>query len=491
MTGKNSVLFYHNDKLLRYDTNGLHNADFKENKTLFTGAFVPSQYLRTFSFKLPKSLSSEELAMHVEIKMYNEGGLSAEKEYTIDFLHFDAGEHYLIEAFAVEEQECKAIFGSSLKKLEAVDLIFPRFLIYQTLYEKQSEFSKQCDLFIYLGDEEAFGALYLEGKYIGSRNITTLSTLSKQSGIELAKLKEYLKQKGFVHANYSLEEMHIIDTLQQILLKDIEKLVYSINPKRGIFGIEGLGNVYVDFEGDSIEGIKEFFIPFGYADIEIKPITFEGVAPKELDIVLACRYLLALQDSSELQKINLSCLERKKPLREYESFRFLAVAAVTLLVVISVYFYLSHIEEKQEALIEKEQQQLRENRAKLKKILTRFKELKAQTAQISDEIAKEQRDIFVYETTLRAIPIVQQEKLKRQQFMNDILEAMRKYRLNAQYITQKNAKEARVMLISKSDNRDTISKFMQTLLHKGYSKVYTNKIHYEYGVYLSEVRILK
>ena len=136
MQEHNSVLLYHNDKLLRYDGETLHNADFKENKTLFTGAFIPLYNLKSFSFKLPKTLSADELQMHIEMKMYNEGGLDAEKEYVIDFLQYDGGDVYLIEAFAVLEEECRTLFGDSIKKLEAIDILFPRFLIYQTLYEK-------------------------------------------------------------------------------------------------------------------------------------------------------------------------------------------------------------------------------------------------------------------------------------------------------------------------------------------------------------------
>lgn len=492
MKEQKSVLFYHDNKLLRYDGAKLQKADFKENKALYTGAVIPLQHLKTFSFKLPKTLSQDELQMHIEMKMYNEGGLDAEKEYIIDFLQYDGGDVYLIEAFAVLEEECHTLFDDSIKKLDAIDLLFPRFLIYQALYQNQNEFSKKCDLIIYLDEEEAFGAFYFEGRFIASRNINTLSSLSKRSGIELTKLKEYLKQKGFIHANYGLEEMHIIDTLQQIVLKDIEKLIYTINHKRGVFGIEGLGNVYVDFEGESIEGIQEFFLPFGYNDISIDKITIEGVSPQELDLILAGRYLLLLQSQNDtLQKINLSCFERKKPLKEYESFRFIAVAVFTLIVIMTASAYLSYVQQQKEELIAKQKEELKNNRKKIQKIVKRYRELKKEHAQITKQIQEIQKSILVYETTIQAIPMIQEQKKERQRFMNDIVAALAKYRLNTKYIKQKNTKEAEILLISESNNRDTISKFIEMLQHKGYSQVYTNKIYYAYGVYMSKVKVLK
>jgi len=491
MQEQNSVLFYHDGKLLRYDGTTLQNADFKENKTLFTGAFIPPHHLKTFSYKLPKTLSTDELRMQIEMKMYNEGGLDAEKEYIIDFLHYDRGDIYLIEAFAVLEEDCRALFGDATKKLEAIDILFPRFLIYQTLYQNQNEFSKKCDLIIYLDEDEAFGAFYFEGRFIASRNINTLSSLSKRTGIELAKLKEYLKQKGFVHANYDLEEKHVIDAVQEIVLKDIEKLVYTINHKRGVFGIEGLGNVYVDFEGESIEGIHEFFIPFGYGEIAVEKISLEGVAPQELDLVLACRYLLLLQNENTLQRVNLSCFERKKPLKEYESLRFLAVAAVTLLVLVTTLLYLSHVQRQKEEHIAQQNEELKNNRKKIQKIVKRFKELKNEHKEVLKQIKERQKEILVYETTIQAVPMIQEQKKERQEFMNDIVAALAKYKLNTQFIRQKNAKEAEIMLISASNNRDTISKFIETLLQKGYSQVYTDKIYYAYGVYMSKIKVLK
>ncbi len=494
MAKSGGVLFYRQNKLLRYDGKEIKDANFSQTKELFCGAVVPLHYLKVVSFKLPKNLSKEELDMQVEIKMYNEGGLDAEKEYVIDYLSFESGEELVVEAYAFLEEDLPKALGENVKKLSAIDLLFPRFLIYQTLYEQNETTANGCDIYIYVDEEEAFGALYYQGRYIGYRNINSLSSLSKRTGIELAKLKEYLQTKGFVRSNYDLEEMHIIDTVQEVFLKDIEKLVYSVSHKRSIFGVEGIEKVYVDFYSQSLQGLEEFFAPFGYPQIKIEPISLPEHTPSNVntDITLSCRYLLLAQDEkNELQRVNLTPMARKKPLVQYEAFGYIVAVAVSLLLVVGGYVYLSYMNASAKEELVKEKRLEKEHKRKVADILKRYKELKAQNKALQEKMEKIDGEIFVYETTIEAVPMVQEQKLKRQRFMNDILSTLAKYKLNTKYIRQKDAKEMDIMLISQSRNRETISRFMEDLLEMGYSKVYTDKIYNEYGVYMSNVKVFK
>ena len=493
MAKAKSVLFYRQGKLLRYDGKNISNADFKKSKELFCGTVIPLQYVKVISFKLPKSLSQEDRAVQVEIKMYNDGGLNAEKEYIIDFLSYDTeGEEQLIEAFALLKEDFETALGAEVKKLSAIDLAFPRFLTYQTLYDANKEhFTTKCDLYIYIEEDEAFGALYFKGRYIGHRNINSLSSLSKRTGIELAKIKEYLQTKGFIHSNYELDEMHIIDTIQEIVLKDIEKLVYSVNHKRGLFGVDGIENVYVDFFGDTIKGIEEFFAPFGYTEIKSKAIQLKDENNSRTDIALACRYIFAINEGADIQKINLTAKERKKPIYRYEAFRYGALIATVLLIMLGIGSYVSYEQFQAKEILKTKKRILQKRKKKVASIMKRLKEFKTKNTDINKKIASIEKEIYIYETTLKAIPMIMQQKIQRQRFVNDVVATLAKYKLNTQHIRQKDAKEMDILLISKSKNRETISKFIQDILLKGYSKAYTDKIYNEDGVYMSNVKVLQ
>ncbi|WP_434658386.1 hypothetical protein [Sulfurimonas sp. NW9] len=73
--------------------------------------------------------------------------------------------------------------------------------------------------------------------------------------------------------------------------------------------------------------------------------------------------------------------------------------------------------------------------------------------------------------------------------MNDILKVLKKYRLSASSIFQKDEKRFEIQLISQSAKRGNISKFMHDLIELGYKNVMTKDITYEDGVYKSKIYI--
>jgi uncharacterized protein YdcH (DUF465 family) len=486
------ILLLTHEKALLFDGEKLEPSTAKESGHYKTGLAIPSTFVDTFSFKLPKSLSDDELVMQVEIKMYKEGGLNVDAEYTIDFIHYDIDDHdYLIEAFAISKEKFQELTQEYKKDLVAVDYAFIKFLIYQTLYDELLDPSKN-DLFIYINDNEAFGVIYKDGKYIGHRTLNSLSSLSKRTGIELAKLKEYLQEKGLIKTNYSYDEMHILDQIQEILLKDIEKLIYSINHKRSVFGFTSLDNVYVDFYNQTLEGLEDFFTPFGYSDLHIEAIPLKQEDTNvDVQTYIESKYLYDLVHKKEMQTINISHLERGKPLKEYLAFWYIGILLTTLIVCGAIFTYFFMEQNSLDKTITAKEQKLELYTKKSKKLLKKLKSIKDENKILSKKLQKAQKSIFFYETTLSAIPMIELQKHKREAFMNDVVSALKKYQLTTQYIKQIDLKTMEIMLISKSYKRDTIAKFINELIAKGYSSVSINEITEEDGIYNGIVRVVQ
>ena len=492
MFKNDNIIFLYNQKAIMYNGKDVQTTDFKESKNHFTAAIVPLKYLNTFTFKLPNTTNDDEITMQTEIKMYSEGGLNVDKEYIVDYIKYETGDDYLIEAFALSKENFNEYFEEYTKKATAIDMVFPRFLAYQALYDEKLE-KESDDLILYISDVESFAALYQNGRYIGHRMLSSLNEISKRVGVEVVKLKEYLQTKGLVQANYSLDEIHILDAVQSILFKDMEKIMYSMNQKRSLFGFDGLNRVYIDFYEHNILGIEQFFVPYGYDSLEVNKFDFEeddkyGNISIYIDYVYRF-HSLEKEDPEKYQHLNFSFLERKKPLIEYLSLKYALALLVSILICIIIYISFEIFLAKQENKISKKQALLKQEKLKAGKFEKKLIALKKEYAVFQKKQQSLEDSVFVYENTLSTIPLIQNEKYKRQKFMNDVIATLRKFKLNTLYIKQYDEKSMDIMLISDSQKRDNITKFINELLKKNYHNVSTQKIYLDKNIYKSLIRI--
>jgi len=489
---ENSIIFLYNQKAILYNGNDIKSADFQASKECFTASIIPLKLLNTFSYKIANTTNNDEIAIQTEIKMYSEGGLNVDKEYIIDYLKYDTGHDYLIEAFALSKENFDTYFKEYGKEISAIDMLFPRFLAYQALYDEKLN-KKSNDLILYISDTESFAALYQNGRYIGHRMLNSLNEISKRTGIEVVKIKEYLTTKGLVASNYELNEKHILDSLQTILFKDMEKIMYSMNQKRSLFGFDGLERLFFDFNGNDIQGIDQFFIPYGYDTLEIKKFDFEE-DDKYGNISIYTDYIYKLhtkeqEDPEYYQHLNLSFLERKKPLTQYLTIKYGFVLAASIIISIAAYTFAEMILSSQTETITQKQALLLKEKQEAAKFEKKLLALKKEYRDLQKKDHTLENDIFVYENTLSAIPLIQETKYKRQRFMNDVVAALQKYKLNTLFIKQHDEKNMDIMLISDSNERENIAQFINELLKKNYHSVTTKQISLEKNIYKSLVRI--
>jgi len=483
---ENSIVFLDNEHTIVYDGEK-PVFDTKNNyPELFSAAAIPLKYIHTFSYKILNNVADDELALKTELKMYKEGGLDAEKEYSIDFIKYDLGDEYLIEAFALAKDDFEHYLADFSYKIDVVDFAFPRFLTYEALYETQKT-EKSNDLYIYISDDEAFGTIYQNGKYIGHRVINSLGAISKRTGLELVKLKEYLQEKGFKRENYTLEETLILDTITEVFSKDIEKIVYSVNHKRGLFGLSGIDSIFIDFDGNNLEGIEEFFLQYGF-EPTIKPLQQQT---QELtpSLFVLLSYIFQLHNGADFHRVNLTHLARKKPLIQYVGFRYLIETVIIIVFLLGIGIFISYHLGTQKDKISELNPKVKEQKKRIEELSLRIKKMQKKNSSLLKEKKAFEDKIFVYETTFRIIPMAGQIGIKRQKMMNDILKVLKKYRLNSSSLLQKDEKSFEILLISQSNRRSDISKFMHDLIEMGYKNVMTRDITYENGIYKSKIYI--
>ncbi len=479
-----AVVFLESEHSVVYDGKEPIFETDNKHPDMFTTLSIPLKYIHSFSFKISNSVGDDELRMQTELKMYKEGGLDVQKEYAIDFIKYDLGDEFLVEVFALSLDDFTQYITKFSYKIEVVDLAFTRFLAYEALYETE-ESKTSNDLYIYISEEEAFGTIYQNGKYIGHRIINSLSVISKRTGLELVKLKEYLVEKGFKRDNYDLEEMLILDAIIDVFSKDIEKIVYSINHKRGLFGLTGIDKVYIDFDGKELKGIEEFFSQYGFEPI------IEPLIQHEEKINILLDYVFKLHNGADFQCINLTHLARKKHLRHYTGFKYLVEMIIVIILLLGISLFISYYLNEQKEEITQLNTKVQIQKKKIKVLSLRFKKIKKKNAVLLAEKKALEDKVFVYDTTLRVIPMIGKISYKRQKMMNDIVKVLKKYHLSASSMVQKDDKSFEILLISKSNRRSTISHFMKDLLDMGYKNVTTQDIAYEKGIYKSKIYINK
>jgi len=465
------LLFIEHDRIRTYQEGVFREPSSGEYKELFCGAIIPLSLLNTHTLKLSDRLSDEELRIQVEIRMFEEGNLNSDEEYTIDYIRhvIATDDSNLVEVFALSHTKAGEYFASALSKSPSIDRIIPGFMVYGSLYPT---LEAKNDLFIYWGEEEAYAAIYQEGRYIAHRSIETLASIAVDTGLDLAKLKNFLRTKGVIEENYLPEELNKYILLQEKIGKNIERIVHTINHKRGLFGLSGIDNCYLDFEGESILGLQSVFEAYGVKGITFTPLTKEGCSPENIHDALCCDALVTPNEGM----LNLSPYLRKAPWYARESGKFLGflggALALILIASITIGWMISNEESRQAELstqldtLKKETSSLA---ATLKQNNNRLHQEQNKSKTLENEIA-------LYHGAEETAVLIHDMHAARQKFLLDTTQELGRYRLGAMLMEQNGSKEMSILVVSEYRKRDDIAKLMSGLYARGYQDVQTHEI---------------
>lgn len=483
------ILYIEHDQTRTYNNGILAKSSVADLKELYSGAIVPLALLNTYTLKLPNHLSEEEQKIHVEIQMFEEGKLNNNEEYTIDYIRHDlpTENSYLFEVFALSHAKAADYFSEALAQTKAIDIITPGFMAYESLYDTDA-LPKQNDLFIYLGEDESYAAIYREGTYIAHRSGESLTTLAVETGMDVTTFISLLSERGVLEERYPPDEYGKCSLIQDRFAHNVERLVHTINHKRGLFGLTDINHIYLDFQGYTIPGLETIFDAYDIHNVEITPLSRPDNPPKELHNLLCAQYL---SRHIGKKKVNLSPFSRKDAWYKRESGKFLALTAASLLIALAIPLTLSWIlagKEAHKTMLTDKLTQTEKETAQFSRILSNqnknFIQHQNEIHALNDEIASIQG-------TRETSELITQMHLKRQQMMIDVTSELGRYRLGTTLIEQNGSKEMSLQVIAEYQKRSDIAKLMSALYARGYQNVETREIALDNKMYNAVVKVTR
>ena len=485
-------MYLEEDESWLFDGETFTPCDLSEIKKYPAGASIPLSTLQVGSFKLSSSLSATEREIQTEIKMHEESGLDAQLDYQItSFKHpLEFENSTLVEALACSHENIDKHFGKLVKKTKVLDWIIPSFITYAAYYSREGSETK-TDLFYYLDEEESYAILFHQGEYVAHRRTLSLEAIAKDVGIDVVRCRRLLSQYGLAEEKYPEEERLFFDQLQFSFSKQIEKIVHTINHKRGLFGLEGIDRVFVDFDGNALSGIETIFSAYGMEGIEVN--TFAN--PKDESVKAkrysTARYIFLAANNLIDDPVNLSPYERLAPWYKRHSGRlvFTTAAAVLLAMVHPSYFYLNTL--MLDDKINRLQREVAKMEEKTQLLSVKLNKLKTEVDDNRKRVNALQATNQVYQVTLDTLPVLMNTRYVRQKMMYDAVGILEQYKLSALSLDQNGTHSMNIHVIADYAKRETIAKFMKAWMQTGYKEARTDEIYLDENIYESKIEVLR
>ncbi len=448
----------------------------------------------THSFKLEKKYSPSELAIAVELKMYEDLGLDIQKEYKISHIqkHTDIENILLIEAFAFDKKNVQQKYAQTLKNIKYLDFLVIPPLVFETLYVND-KIEKGNDVFVYIAENEAFLTFYKDGTYLSSKKIKSLNEMikdleSKNIRITLDDLKEILAKKGVDKEKYTLLEYEIYDYVSTTFEKIFSTIKNLALHNRNIYNFTKLDNIYVKVANASVVNLYTL-IQEHIEGVKLYPLNlFKEYENLDFIDILSAYFV---QDKIKIDDntLNATFYKKKIPFLKTEVGKFSIVASFSMLLILSYPIYnqikltkLNQANQKLQERILQLSQSTKILQKKHKKIKRQIASLKKQKNDISKKFVKLQN---ITDTLLS----LKSQDAKYTNILLTVNSLLQKYALSVDKVIQSAEKSLDLELYSTKNRRDTIALFMKDLLALGYTKVYSNEIKLDDDNYKSIITI--
>ncbi len=462
----------------------------KKLKEYYSASTIPSSMIRTHGFKMLKNTSAEKLEIQAEMRMYEEAGLNSETDFKITSLTIplENDENDYIESYATEISILEEKFQNIAKINNHIDAIFPASLSYISLYNFEL-IDKKNDLFIHFGDDDSYAVIFKNGQYIATRTIPSLNELATKLGMELEVLKNTLITKGVDSELYEDSEFLQMSDVQEEFSKIIERISHAVGHKRGVFKLEHIDRIFLDFEAQDIPKLLSLFNSYGYEDSIKQTLNiFDNIDIGMKHFALNALYALGVAQEKYLIA-NQTIYERKPIFIKTHSGQFTMVLLLSLLIA-SVYPIYAILElDKLEIKKNDLESQVTKLEHITKKLQINLKKQRGARDKLKNDKSKIITKLDGYNQMLTTLENFNQETINRQKMMKDVNSIMKKYSLSSKNMHFSDAKMITIQIITKYDARDDIAMFIKELLAKGYSKVQTAKVERNENYYESFVEI--
>lgn len=487
-----SIVYFEYDAFWLFDGHSFTPCDTQAIKEHQAGTCVPLSSLRTGSFKFPSSLGQTERQIQTEIKMHEEGGLSSEKDYEITASHhvLEFEDSSIVEAFASSHEDLNEFFGNTIKQAKVIDWIAPSFITYESYYA-QEDAEKKTDLFFYLSETASYAVLFHDGKNIAHRQTPSIEELAKEIGIDPVRAHRLLSDYGLNGEKYPEEEKVFFDQLQSIFSKQVEKIVHTTNHKRGLFGIDSIDRIFIDFQGKNLEGLEAIFAAYGMENIPLHILSCPNEDVPDVHRFYKAMYLYLCANSEIDEPLNLSPYERQEAWFKRHSGVFIGVSAAALLLGLIQPLYYFTQGQIHQANIDTLELKLRQHEQKTKVLTAQLTTLKTHSKEEGAKVRALQNSTRAYNVTLETLPVMMDSRNIRQKMMYDAINILQQYKLSAVSLEQLGTKEMNIHVIADYTKRATIAKFMKKWMASGYSEARTDEIYLDENIYESKIKVLR
>jgi hypothetical protein len=486
------IVYIEHDEAWLFDGKTFVPCEFDEIKKHQAGSFIPLSNLQIGNFKFLSSLGTTERQIQTEIKMHDEGGLNSEKDYEIAScehpLEFENST--IVEAFACSHDDLNGVFADLLKQTKVIDWIVPSFITYESYYKRQ-EAQAKTDLFFYLSDTDSYAVFFHNGKYIAHRQTAPISVLAKEIGVDSVRCNYMLSNYGLIEENYPADEKVFFDQLQSVISKQVEKIAHTINHKRGLFGIDGIDRIFIDFHGNNLDGIGTIFSAYGIEDIPIEALVCGHDANIDAHRFVKAMYIYLCANAEIDNPLNLSPYERQQEWYKRHSGKLIGVSAAALVLALihPVYYYTQGIVlQEQISVLESDVKQMEET---TKRLSQKMKGLQSEIKKDEEKLLAMRKEIKVYEMTLQSLPVLMHSRDIRQKMMYDAINILDRYKLSAVSIDQNGTHDMSIHVIADYSKRASIAKFMQRWMQTGYQEARTDEIYLDENIYESKIKVLR
>ncbi len=467
-------------------------------KKYFIGSRVEFEDIITYSFKVHNSISKEELDIQVELKMYEDAGLKTDKQYKIDYIkkELDYEESLIIEVFAIDIEEIKPKLSFIFEHTKRLDFLALPNLSFQSLYNNKI-LSPQKDIFIYFDENEAFMAIYKNGKYLSSSSLNTLNEIVKElqsnisDTISIKSLREILKEKGLDAKRYDDSEITLYNALHSIFEKIFNKINNIAMHNRSIFGFDTVERIFFSTVDGRIRGLREFLKTIDLENVELRDFNlFKQKSEKQFLEHIIASYILYKKKGNDWTN-NVTFLKKSKPFLKTRigSFGLFLIFAFLIFGAYPIYLFLQNTNLVKEKNNLQNRYEIVQN--KTRNIKRKIDKSKINIEKIDNAIKKQKIEFSNLNKGINELILLTSNRNKSYATILLINKYLEKYNLSLESYKQKQNNHIILNIIAQYNKRDDIAKFMKDLIDRGFIKVSTKEIKLSKDYYISKIEIKK
>jgi len=299
---------------------------------------IPANFINKTTVEIDKAIQEEEFDALCLEKTHEELRLPPEAE--IAFSYIQRGDNYdgtktEYDLFFIENDIIAKKFGNIVNKFPYFDYILPSPFLFFALYSANILPTAATHLFVYYKKDDAFLALYNEGKIVYTKTLNN-NLLKIYESFNLHS-KQGVDYESFcrILSGAFPDESHekALKKIEDEIAAEIEEVI--IYTKR-LFSIGNPNCIYVD----SDYGLNDGFYDYLYAYLNIKSQKYDFNYNCNFNAEISHLGMLALLNAKEFQKDlecehNFTIFLKPKPFHKRDAGHFLIALAASLVLAFS------------------------------------------------------------------------------------------------------------------------------------------------------------